>query len=120
MKVNTARRGELNKSHFSGICLTRVDCLLKLVIMKLVCVAEPHEAEERQRMIVCHCRGVSDREIRRCVRAGEVTVGGVSRACGAATGCGGCKPLVNKIVEAELEATNGLRLPVLQAALVSG
>jgi NAD(P)H-nitrite reductase large subunit len=41
-------------------------------------------------------------------------------ACGAATGCGGCKPLVGKIVEAELEAQKCLRLPVLQAALVSG
>jgi bacterioferritin-associated ferredoxin len=120
MKVNTAQRGEVNKGRFSGIYRARVDCLLKLVIIKLGCVAEPHEAKERQRMIVCHCRGISDREIRRCVRAGEVTVGGVSRACGAATGCGGCKPLVGKIVEAELEAQAGLRLPVLQAALISG
>lgn len=72
-------------------------------------------------MIVCHCRGVTDREIRRCVRAGEVTVSAVSNACGAATGCGGCKPLVGRIVELELEAQGGsLRLPVLQAALVSG
>lgn len=78
-------------------------------------------ARDDNRMIVCHCRGVTDREIRRCVRAGEVTVCGVSRACGAATGCGGCKPLVGKIVEAELEAQRSLRLPVLQAAaLVSG
>jgi nitrite reductase (NADH) large subunit len=71
-------------------------------------------------MIVCHCRGVSDREIRRCVRAGETSVGAVSQACGAATGCGGCKPLVGKIVEAELEAQSCLRLPVLQAALIGG
>lgn len=72
-------------------------------------------------MIVCHCRGVTDREIRRCVRAGETSVGAVSMACGAATGCGGCKPLVGKIVEAELEATQScLRLPVLQAALLGG
>lgn len=71
-------------------------------------------------MIVCHCRGVSDREIRRCVRAGDVTVGAVSQACGAATGCGGCRPLVGKIVEAELEAQRGLRLPVLQAAALVG
>jgi bacterioferritin-associated ferredoxin len=70
-------------------------------------------------MIVCHCRGVTDREIRRCVRAGEMTVGAVSEACGAATGCGGCKPLVRKIVEAECEAQQHcLRLPVLQAALL--
>jgi NAD(P)H-nitrite reductase large subunit len=42
-------------------------------------------------------------------------------ACGAATGCGGCKPLVGKIVEAELEATQGCRhLPMLQAALLGG
>jgi NAD(P)H-nitrite reductase large subunit len=54
------------------------------------------------------------------VRAGETSVGAVSMACGAATGCGGCKPLVGKIVEAELEAQKCLRLPVLQAALVSG
>jgi nitrite reductase (NADH) large subunit len=71
-------------------------------------------------MIVCHCRGVSDREIRRCVRAGETSVGAVSAACGAATGCGGCKPLVGKIVESELEAQRCLRLPVLQAALLGG
>ena len=72
-------------------------------------------------MIVCHCRGVTDREIRRCVRAGESTVAAVSMACGASTGCGGCRPLVGKIVEAELEAAQQcLRLPVLQAALVSG
>ncbi len=71
-------------------------------------------------MIVCHCKGVSDREIRRCVRAGEATVHAVSDACGAATGCGGCRPLVHKIVEAELEAQKGLRLPMLQAALIGG
>jgi bacterioferritin-associated ferredoxin len=69
-------------------------------------------------MIVCHCRGVSDREIRRCVRAGQGTVAAVSEACGASTGCGGCRPLVKKIVESELEAQQSLRLPVLQAALI--
>jgi bacterioferritin-associated ferredoxin len=67
-------------------------------------------------MIVCHCRGVTDRDIRRCVRAGETTVCAVSQACGASTGCGGCRPLVNKIVEAELEAQKCMRLPMLQAA----
>jgi NAD(P)H-nitrite reductase large subunit len=55
------------------------------------------------------------------VRAGEHTVGAVSEACGAATGCGGCRPLVGKIVDAELDAQKCLRLPMLQAAaLVSG
>ena len=67
-------------------------------------------------MIVCHCRGVTDREIRGCVRAGQQTVCAVSQACGAATGCGGCKPLVRKLVEHELEAQKHTRLQVLQAA----
>jgi bacterioferritin-associated ferredoxin len=71
-------------------------------------------------MIVCHCRGVTDREIRRCVRSGQHTLGAVSEACGAATGCGGCQSLVGKIVESELDAQKCLRLPVLQAALISG
>jgi NAD(P)H-nitrite reductase large subunit len=70
-------------------------------------------------MIVCHCRGVTDREIKRCVRSGGVTVGAVSEACGAATGCGGCRPLVSKIVEAELDAQGGRRLPMLQASYAS-
>ena len=70
-------------------------------------------------MIVCHCKGVTDREIRRCVRAGGRTVDAVSEACGAATGCGGCEPLVSRIVDAELDAHGHHCLPMLQAALVS-
>lgn len=68
-------------------------------------------------MIVCHCRRVTDREIRRCVRSGGSTVSAVSEACGAATGCGGCRPLVSKIVQAELEAEPRC-LPVIGPALV--
>jgi len=71
-------------------------------------------------MIVCHCMGVTDREIRRCVRSGGCSVNAVSEACGAASGCGGCRPAVSKIVDAELKSQ--LRhLPTLQAVLnVSG
>lgn len=71
-------------------------------------------------MIVCHCRGVSDREIRSCVRSGGCSVTEVSAACGAATGCGGCRPLVHKIVQSELEAQNHRRLPTLQAVMLVG
>src|SRR4030095_1922744 len=39
-------------------------------------------------MIVCLCRGVSERHIEATVAAGATTVGDVSRACGAATDCG--------------------------------
>lgn len=67
-------------------------------------------------MIVCHCRGVTDREIRRCVRSGRASVGAVSEACGAASGCGGCEPLVSEIVESELES-QCRHLPMLQASM---
>ncbi len=70
-------------------------------------------------MIVCHCRKVTDREIRRCVRAGVTSPCAVSDACGAGAGCGGCRPLVNKIVESELQSQDRL-LPLLQAASLVG
>lgn len=55
-------------------------------------------------MIVCHCRATSDREIRRRVRNGAVTLREVSSACGAATGCGGCADAVEEVIVSELGA----------------
>jgi bacterioferritin-associated ferredoxin len=52
-------------------------------------------------MIVCHCHCVTDRSIREAVRAGASTVRAVGAACGAGTGCGGCRELVELIVEKE-------------------
>jgi NAD(P)H-nitrite reductase large subunit len=53
-------------------------------------------------MIVCHCHGVSDRQIRAAVRfEGAACVDDVSAACDAGSGCGGCLPLVEEILEAE-------------------
>jgi bacterioferritin-associated ferredoxin len=69
-------------------------------------------------MIVCHCRGVTDRDLRRCISAGARSVGRVSRESGASTCCGGCRPLVRKIVEAELAAEERCFLPMLQPSLV--
>ena len=56
-------------------------------------------------MIVCLCRGVSERHIEDTVAAGAKTVGEVSRACGAATDCGACHSLVAALVE---EASNAV------------
>jgi bacterioferritin-associated ferredoxin len=55
-------------------------------------------------VIVCHCRAKTDREIRRAVRNGAVTLYEVSRACGAASGCGGCAEAVHEIIASELGA----------------
>ena len=56
-------------------------------------------------MIVCLCRGVSERHIEDTVAAGAKTVGDVSLACGAATDCGACHSLVAALVE---EASNAV------------
>jgi bacterioferritin-associated ferredoxin len=53
-------------------------------------------------MLVCHCHALTDREIRRAVRAsGACNVEEVGDHCGAATGCGGCHELVAEIVRSE-------------------
>ena len=54
-------------------------------------------------MIVCHCRRITDRQIRKMVRDGAGSVGEVARACGAATGCGGCATVIHEIVNDELD-----------------
>ena len=52
-------------------------------------------------MIVCHCFCVSDREIRGCAREGATDLAEVGRVCGAGTGCGGCRPEIANIIDAE-------------------
>lgn len=52
-------------------------------------------------MIVCHCHGVTDREIRACVQNGARTADDVADHCGASAGCGGCSSLVADIVHGE-------------------
>jgi bacterioferritin-associated ferredoxin len=49
-------------------------------------------------MIVCVCKGLSQREIRLCVLRGASTVEEVKEACGAATDCGTCHQAVEQIV----------------------
>jgi bacterioferritin-associated ferredoxin len=55
-------------------------------------------------MIVCHCHCVSDREIRSCAREGARDLADVGRACGAGTGCGGCRPEIASILDTEQHA----------------
>jgi bacterioferritin-associated ferredoxin len=52
-------------------------------------------------MIVCHCHGVTDREIRASVQNGSRTCADVAECCGAGSGCGGCASLVTEIVQGE-------------------
>lgn len=49
-------------------------------------------------MLVCHCRGVSDRQIRRAVKDGCSSAREVARATGAGMRCGGCRSNVKAVV----------------------
>ena len=69
-------------------------------------------------MIVCHCKAVSDRQVRAAVRAGATRRGSVARACGAGSVCGGCARTVDEILANETpggasgaeDVSTGLRL----------
>jgi bacterioferritin-associated ferredoxin len=50
-------------------------------------------------MLVCHCRGVTDRQIRRLVKDGAGSTREVARATGAGLRCGGCRSNVKQIVD---------------------
>jgi bacterioferritin-associated ferredoxin len=65
-------------------------------------------------MLVCHCKGVSERKIRQAVEEGACSRRHVARACGAGTVCGGCRPVIDEILDASrpapAEATFELQL----------
>jgi len=52
-------------------------------------------------MIVCHCRGVTERQIRRAIRDGASCRNEVILASSAGSHCGGCAPMIDSIIEAE-------------------
>ncbi|HET9959395.1 MAG TPA: (2Fe-2S)-binding protein [Polyangiaceae bacterium] len=55
-------------------------------------------------MLICHCNLVTDREIREAIRAGAHTVCAVSEACDAGSCCGGCRPMIEKLIRLERRA----------------
>lgn len=50
-------------------------------------------------MIVCICKGVSDRDINAAIEAGSSTVRDVSRCSRAGTDCGACVQQVRSILQ---------------------
>ncbi len=55
-------------------------------------------------MLVCHCRGVTDRQIKRLVKDGLCTTREVARATGAGMRCGGCRANVRQVVAEAVDA----------------
>ena len=49
-------------------------------------------------MLVCLCRGVSDRQVREVLARGATTVREVGRACGAGADCGSCRDLIRNML----------------------
>jgi bacterioferritin-associated ferredoxin len=62
-------------------------------------------------VIVCLCRGVSDRTIAAALSDGARTAAEVAARCGAGTGCGACVPTIERLCtracDADLRNTCG-------------
>lgn len=50
-------------------------------------------------MLVCHCKGLTERALRRTVKKGACSVAEVTLSCGAGGICGGCRPAIQEIVD---------------------
>jgi bacterioferritin-associated ferredoxin len=50
-------------------------------------------------MIVCVCRGVSDRTVRAVIASGARTRDEVKKACGAGTSCGKCQAMLSEFLD---------------------
>jgi bacterioferritin-associated ferredoxin len=48
---------------------------------------------------VCHCTGLTDREIEAEVAAGARTIEDLAECCGAGSECGGCWPALEEVLE---------------------
>jgi bacterioferritin-associated ferredoxin len=69
-------------------------------------------------VIVCHCTGMTDRDIRSLVRSGRArTLREIGRDCAAGHACGGCRLVVEQIVRQEERSRTEAALPELAPAL---
>jgi bacterioferritin-associated ferredoxin len=69
-------------------------------------------------MLVCHCRGISDRQIRRAVENGATSTREVARATGAGMRCGGCRDNVKRVVGQALASELERRVPAATSEIV--
>jgi len=68
-------------------------------------------------MLVCLCKVVSDKDIRRAIDDGATNVKQVAKCTGAGTGCGACHDAIRDEID---ERTQCPRLSLLAAAALSG
>ncbi len=68
-------------------------------------------------MIVCHCKGISDKTIRRAVREGASSLERLAAGCGAGAECGGCHGVIHWLIESEKDGRStaaGVAVPQVQ------
>ena len=63
-------------------------------------------------MIVCLCKGVSEREIRAAIRQGSSSVREVGRRCHAGTDCGMCRADIRDILRERCASHESPTLPL--------
>jgi len=66
-------------------------------------------------MFVCHCRAVTDGEIREAIAAGACDLAEVGRHCGAGITCGGCCPLIQELLAEHVSRPPATPAPALAA-----
>ncbi|HEX2065061.1 MAG TPA: (2Fe-2S)-binding protein [Acidimicrobiales bacterium] len=49
-------------------------------------------------MYVCHCRGVTDKDVRGAIESGATDLAELARRCAAGSGCGGCCPALQTLL----------------------
>jgi NAD(P)H-nitrite reductase large subunit len=52
-------------------------------------------------VLVCHCHRICDRTIRESIREGARSIDEVGDACRAGTSCGGCRPAIAGLLQAQ-------------------
>jgi bacterioferritin-associated ferredoxin len=63
---------------------------------------EKKQAQADRDGVICVCKQVTERKIRKAVRNGRKRFISVKQATGASSGCGLCQPLVEDIIKDEL------------------
>ena len=67
-------------------------------------------------MLVCHCRGVTEREVCDAIASGACDRRELARRCGAGSMCGGCHPVLDELLELNEPAS---RAPAFEFAAAS-
>lgn len=63
-------------------------------------------------VLVCHCQAVSDRQIEAAALCGATSVREIVTACGAGGVCGGCRPVIEEILDGTPTALPAVRRAV--------